>query len=47
MYSKLVEIVQLPNLDKLTKTQLTFSLGEELINNNNNNNNNNKASFIK
>ena len=31
MHSKLVEVVQLPHLVKLTKTQLTFSLGEEII----------------
>ena len=31
MHSKLVEVVKLPHLVKLTKTQLTFSLGEELI----------------
>ena len=31
MHSNLVEVVQLHNLVKLTKTQLIFSLREELI----------------
>ena len=31
MHSKLVEVVQIPHLVKLTKTHLTFSLEEEII----------------